>query len=93
MERLTKREISSRIKDALENDSLVIGKNSVLRRLKTGQLKTVVYASNSPPGLVRNLNHYGSISDITLVEFKGDSAELGEVCGKPFPVLTVGIKK
>ena len=85
----TTREINS----ALKAGRLLIGSNSVLRELKKKGLERIVCASNLPEAKKRNLGHYSSVSGVEITEFGGDSAKLGETCGKPFSILLVGIKK
>jgi len=81
------------IKDALKSKKLVIGTRVVMKGLKKGSLETVLFASNCPENIRKDLNHYADISKIKVNEFKGDSLKLGEICGKPFTILMVGVKK
>ena len=79
------------IKSALEEGRVVIGTRTVMKALKTGKVKSVLYASNCPKETVKDLEHYVKASGIKAEEFKGDSSKLGQTCGKPFTVLLVGI--
>lgn len=81
------------IKEAVKDGKLVIGKDTVVKMLKTKSLKTVLLANNSDKALVSELDHYTKISDITLNLFSGNSASLGQLCGKPFSITVLGIKK
>jgi ribosomal protein L30E len=84
--------IEKDIKEALKEKKLVIGTRVVFKEMKKGRIKKVIYASNCPAESMKNLEQYGK-SGAGLGVFKGDSLKLGEVCGKPFKALMVGIKK
>jgi large subunit ribosomal protein L30e len=81
------------IKDAMKKGKLVIGKREVSRALKTGKLKAVFYAENCLPENVRELEYYGKASDVPVEKFSGTSSALGQSCGKPFKIVTLGIEK
>ncbi len=85
--------LSKQIKDAIKNEKLIIGSRTVLKNLKNEMLDSVVYASNYPGGMIKDLNHYSKVSGVKLEEFNGNSVQLGELCGKPFRILIVGVKK
>ncbi len=86
-------DIKESISEAVKKKRIVIGTRSVLKKMKGGEVNLVVYASNTPENFRRDLDHYAGVSRIEVKGFKGDSAELGGLCGKPFHILTVGIKK
>jgi large subunit ribosomal protein L30e len=81
------------VKGALKDRKLVIGGRRTIKGLKKGKVRVVVYASNCPAGKIKDLNHYGTLSNIDLIKFDGNSQKLGELCGKPFNAIIVGIKK
>lgn len=81
------------VKGAIKAKKLVMGKRTVMRGLKGGAITSVICASNCPEGMKKDLEHYASVSSITVKGFDGNSVKLGEVCGKPFNVLIVGIRK
>jgi large subunit ribosomal protein L30e len=81
------------LKDGAKTSKLVIGTNSVLRGIKRGYIMYAIYANNCSPNIVNNLVYYSKISKIDIKQFNGNSASLGEICGKPFTVQVVGIKK
>ena len=81
------------IKDAMKLKKVLLGSNSVIRGVKIGTVKTVVHASNFPEKVLSDLNYYKSVGGITVEKFNGNSKQLGELCGKPFNILIVGLKK
>ena len=81
------------IKDAIKAKKLLIGSKSVIRGIRRGSIVTAFCSSNCPEGVKRDLNHYAGLSKTAVKEFAEDSSRLGELCGKPFNVLMVGIQK
>jgi len=81
------------IKKALEEKNLVIGKKTVIKGIKGENINKVFYASNCPKEFIKDLKHYSEAVKLKVEEFKEDSSKLGQTCGKPFPVLIVGVKK
>ena len=81
------------IKDALKENKALMGSRSVISAAVNSRLDSVVYARNTPRNILNEITHYSNISNIAVYEFPGNSSELGELCGKPFSILLLGIKK
>ena len=81
------------VNDALKQGRLVIGKGKVIRMMKLGTLESVIHAANCPPKLLEELGYYSRISKIELHGFGSNSASLGQLCGKPFSIIVLGVKK
>ena len=81
------------IEKAKKENKLLLGTNIVFKKLKQGDLKSVIYSSNCPAETRKDLDYYNKLNKIELQEFEGNSKQLGEVCGKPFNTLVVGIRK
>ena len=92
-ERITKIKLNKEIRDAIKAKKLLLGRNRVMKSLKNSNLITIVYASNTPENMKRDMVNYSKLSGIKLQAAPINSAELGELCGKPFHVLITGIKK
>ena len=86
-------DIEESISKAVKKKGIVIGTRSVIKKMKRGEVNLVVYASNTPEKFISDLDHYAGISRIEVKGFKEDSAHLGDLCGKPFHILIMGIKK
>lgn len=80
------------IKDAMKKGKIVMGSRTVLKGMKNQKLESVVYASNCPDSLMKDLDHYSKVSGTKVDGFDGNSVQLGEFCGKPFNILLIGIK-
>lgn len=85
--------IIKQIKDAAKEKKLLMGSRTVLKSVKNNGVETVVFASNCPENVRKDLDHYSKISGIKMEEFNGNSIDLGEMCGKPFRILMVGLSK
>ncbi|MBN1897058.1 MAG: 50S ribosomal protein L30e [Candidatus Aenigmarchaeota archaeon] len=81
------------VKDALKAGKTVIGKESVIKAVKNGRLSGIVCPSNCPAVLMKELEYYSRISKVHVSRFKGNSADLGQLCGKPFKIMILGIEK
>ncbi len=86
-------EVKETIKEAMKEGKTVMGSRAVERTAKQSGLKLIIYASNAPESVKRNLNYYNKNFGIGSETFKGNSRQLGEFCGKPFNVTILGIKK
>lgn len=81
------------IKDAVKNGKTVMGRNSVASAVKKGKLEAVIYPTNCPSDIVKELEYYSKISKVSVEKFDGDAVALGQMCGKPFKIVTLGIEK
>lgn len=84
--------IDSDIKDAAKKKKLLIGSRGVLRAARAGSITSLIYAKNTPSSMVNDIQHYAGITGIETHEYPGSSMQLGEVAGKPFSVLLLGIR-
>lgn len=84
--------IDNDIKDAAKKKKLLIGSRGVLRAARAGSITSLIYARNTPSSTVDDIQHYAGISGIETHKYPGNSMQLGEVAGKPFSVLLLGIK-
>lgn len=85
--------VNDDVKEAVKKGKILIGTKSVMRGLKRGEVGLVVYASNTPEGFRSDMERCAGISRAEVKGFNGDSSKLGGLCGKPFNILTVGIRK
>lgn len=83
--------IEDDIKSALAKNALLIGTRTVIKALKTGSVKSVIIATNTPDNVKKDLQHYASTADTPLHNFNGTGKQLGTFLGKPFPVSTLAI--
>jgi ribosomal protein L30E len=87
------KKVEEALKEAVKKDRIVIGTRSVIKGLKRGEFRLVVFASNTPEAFRQDLGHCAGVSGIDIQGLEGDSAHLGDLCGKPFHILAVGVRK
>ena len=80
------------IKDAVRDNKIILGYNRVIREIKTGKSKIIIYANNIPKDKLDNIIHNTKLVKIDVKEYPDDSVNLGLVCGKPFSVSVLTIK-
>jgi large subunit ribosomal protein L30e len=81
------------IRQAMKDRKMLIGSRSVIRAMKNKGLQEVVMAQNCPPGTADDIGRYAELNRVKMTRFEGSSVRLGQMCGKPFAVLLVGISK
>jgi large subunit ribosomal protein L30e len=81
------------IQSALKEGNVVIGYNESLEFLRNDSPKLMVVANNIQDNKRKELEHDANISGIKMETFDGSSVELGVICGKPFPISVLVIKK
>jgi len=86
-------DISKEIKEATKEKKLVIGTRATVKLLKNNGIRIVILSSNVPESIRNDMERYNKESKSELVNFDGDSIRLGQMCGKPFKMLSLGIKK
>lgn len=86
-------EVNKKIKESLKGNKIIMGTRQVKKNSKRGLLEMMIYSSNIPKTILNDLEHYSKVSNIGLEPFGDDSVKLGQVCGKPFKILVIGIKK
>jgi large subunit ribosomal protein L30e len=85
--------LEKEIQKALKEKKALLGSRSVLSAARVGKIESLVYARNTPESMISDIRHFSNVSGIKMHEFEGNSLELGELCGKPFSVLLLGITK
>jgi len=86
-------DVDRAIATAVKTGKVVLGANEAIRSAKTGKARLVILSSNSPPQVREDLEYYGKLSKIPMITYRGNSIDLGMVCGKPFPVATLTVKE
>jgi large subunit ribosomal protein L30e len=85
--------IETQVKDAISKKEVVIGSSQVAKHLKSSKLKTIIVSNNCPDEIKNTNEHLSKIAGTTIENFDGTDKELGIICGKPFSIAVLGIKK
>ncbi len=85
-------DVNKAIAMAVKSGKVIFGAKSAIKNAKTGKAKLIIIAKNCPPKIREDIEYYCKLSQIPLIIYKGNSIELGAVCGKPFTVAALTIK-
>ena len=86
-------DVNKAITTTAKTGKIQIGAISVLKSAKSKKAKLILLASNCPQGIRENIEYYCGLSEIPVSLFKGESSDLGALCGKPFNVSVLAIKE
>jgi large subunit ribosomal protein L30e len=81
------------IKTRTKENRVILGYNTVMKSIKNGNPELIVVANNLPDDRRKIIEHNAKIAKIELKEYSNDSVNLGLVCGKPFIVSVLAIKR
>lgn len=82
---------SNDIRLAVDSGEVSLGIKQVIKSIEDNSAKLVITANKNKQDTLNDLKYITDISNIKLELFKGNSAELGSVCGKPYSVSTLSI--
>lgn len=86
-------DVDKAIATAVKTGKVIFGANEAIRSAKTGKARLILVASNSPSQTRENLEYYEKLSQIPVVTYKGNSIDLGIVCGKRFGIAALTVKE
>jgi ribosomal protein L30E len=89
-----KKELSEELKllrDRVKEGKAIVGKERVVKALKTGNLSKVFLVSNASEETKEAVNHYANLANVSVIVLGLDNEELGVLCKKNFFISVVGI--
>ena len=81
------------IEEATKGKRLVIGLNSVMNALKSGDVEKVVIANNCDENVKSDISRYSNMIGVKVEKFSGNNNEMGTLCKKPFSISVLAVKK
>ncbi|MCS7135173.1 MAG: 50S ribosomal protein L30e [Candidatus Aenigmarchaeota archaeon] len=81
------------IQDKIKTKEVILGYNRVMKQLKIGKIKMIVFAKNLPENKKQEIIYNANLAKVEVKEFDGDNVNLGLTCGKPFSVSVLAIKE
>ncbi len=90
--RTKKEKVSPVVKEItvmIETGKYVLGYRRAYKEMLLGNSKIVIVANGSRKDIKEDLVKYAEEGKIPLIEFKGNSLELGSICGKSHPVSVI----
>lgn len=85
--------IEKEVKEAMREEKLIIGTRMVMKGIKDEAIKYVICPENCSQEVRSDLDYYNRNFGLDVKKFTGNSRQLGEICGKPFNIMLLGVKK
>lgn len=85
--------IRKELEKFLEAKKIGFGCNSVMRALKQGTASKIYYANNVPDSIRKDIDYYAKLSEVGVVEYPGDSKELGVALKRTHKILIAVVLK
>jgi len=85
--------LESAITTACRTGEVLLGYDSVKKAVMSGRVSAVLYSESLPEGKSRELDRLCSLAEIPIKRLSISPADLGSLCGKPFPTSTLGVRK
>ncbi|MDG6222872.1 MAG: 50S ribosomal protein L30e [Candidatus Bathyarchaeota archaeon] len=85
-------DINKAITTTAKTGRIQIGAKSALKSAKAKKAKLIIFASNCPSGIQEEIEQYCKIAEIPVSVFKGESTDLGALCGKPYTICVLTVK-
>ena len=86
-------DVNKAITTTAKTGKIQIGANSALKSAKAKKAKLILLASNCPQSIREDIEYYCKLSEVPVSIFKGDSSDLGALCGKPFEISALTIRE
>jgi large subunit ribosomal protein L30e len=86
-------DVDKAIATAVKTGKVAFGSSEALRSAQAGKARLIVVASNSEPSILGDLEYYGEMSQVPIIGYRGNSVDLGMVCGKRFAVAALTVKE
>lgn len=84
-------DVDRELKQAVSTGKVILGSDKTVKKLKAGETKLVVLASNCSDVTKADVRRYADVTGTPMYTYRGDSAKLGLACGKPFLVSAIAI--
>lgn len=81
------------IRESMKKKQLVIGRDKVIKGLKSNKIRKVFLSSNCPEYNNKEIGRYAQFSSVEVVDAKKTNLDLGVLCKKPFSISVLGLLK
>jgi large subunit ribosomal protein L30e len=86
-------ELEKLIKEKTKEGKILLGFKTVIKSLKINKPELVVIANNVPDDKRKIVELNAKVSKVQVKEYKKDNVNLGLLCGKPFSVSVLAVKR
>ena len=84
-------DVDRELRLATSTGKVIFGSDKTLKAVKIGKAKLAILSSNCANDLREDVDRYATLADISVHTYRGDSADLGLACGKPFLVSAMAV--
>lgn len=77
----------------INSEKVIFGKKEVLRALKFGKVKSIVFSSDIPEKLLEEIKELTESFEVEVNKFDGHNKELGMICKRPHGILMIALLK
>lgn len=86
-------DVNRAVATAVKTGKVFFGANEAVKNAKNGRARLIIVAANCPRKILEEIEYYSRISEVPVVIYKGNSIDLGAVCGKPFMVSALTVRE
>jgi large subunit ribosomal protein L30e len=86
-------DLDKAIASAVKTGKVSFGANAALLNAKTGKAKMIVLAANCPQDIKDDVEYYGKLSKVPVLNYKGASMDLANICSKMFIISALSIRE
>lgn len=80
------------VRTAIKEKNVVIGTDETMKLLRKEKVKKVYLASNVGAGVRQDMQHYGAIGQVPVVDLDITNEQLGTLCKKPFSISVISVR-
>ncbi|MDI6826043.1 MAG: ribosomal L7Ae/L30e/S12e/Gadd45 family protein [Candidatus Aenigmarchaeota archaeon] len=81
------------IRTKSRENKVIIGYDTVMKFIKNDNPELIILANNFPDDKKKIIEYNAKIAKVEVKEYPNDSVNLGLVCGKPFPISVLAIRR
>ena len=86
-------DIDKAIASAVKTGKVSFGANAAVLNAKTGKAKMIILAANCPKKIKDEIEYYGKLSKVPVMNYRGASMDLANVCGKMFIISALSVRE
>ncbi len=83
--------VERELKETMKTGKVVLGSRRAVKLLLRNQVKALIVADNAPSNIRGPLESLAKLNGVLLYIYRGTSADLGSVIGKPFKVSSIAV--
>ncbi len=85
-------QLLKKVQTSVKEGKVIMGYEETLKKLKvSNEIELIVVAQNTPEHMKKDVMYNAKLAGVEVVEVEENGVELGNICGKPFPVSVLAI--